>query len=603
MGRGWGLVLALGLAACADAPQGRALGLLKFHQAGLDSVALNEDLLFYFDADLDRASVSTDSFRILDEQDLEVAGERTVRGNALTFRPALPCRADLSDGGLRPGELYRVVLGGFPRPDGIRSESGALLSATLLFSFKTAAFGGRSPVFLAPVSASFPLVPRAKRIQDHFELDENWILLECPQALEPSSVPNARFELSYFPAKAKELERIPLDVRLVVNRREHAELLLEPAGTPGLGGARLAPGDYYLQMVAPELRDLGGRSVELGRQLIGFSAREPRFELDFTSARERAGEAPPSCTGTASWEAGAGVRVRYPAAAGRGDAGDLELSGPLSEPDLHATRLTVPARTELDASPFRGLVVLRSQTSLEIRGQLTRHGRTVGPQDPLTQALVAASDEPHERQPTLSAWLAGFLDPARAGEPWTVLVAGGDILVPRGGSIEVDGPLVLVAGGSIRVEGRVFTHSYLWKTPEGGGGSAGARLIPLPLVLDPPAVNPLRTPLVVGALTRAFPWTPRAGRWRSTLVGHAGAGRLSVHYLQAPPDRELERWVNDPGELVAGPARALVRLEIGPGHGEAWDPPRLERLELQPGQVLSTEEVREPGEAEADAPR
>lgn len=581
------------------------MGLLRFQQAGLDAVALNEDLLFYFDADLDRASVSTDSFRIADEQGLEVAGERTVRGNALTFRPALPCRSDLSDGGLRPGELYHIVLGGFPRPDGIRSDSGALLSATLLFSFKTAAFGGRSPLFLGPPSVAFPLVPRARRVpDDRFELDEGWIVLDCRQALDPSTVPNARFELSFFPSKSKELEHIPLDVRLVVNRRDHAELLLEPVGASGLGGERLLPGNYYLSLKEKELRDLGGRSVELGKQVLRLSVREPRFELDFTSSSERASEAPPSCSGTATWDARAGVRLRYPAAAGRGDAGEVELSKDLSTPDLHATRLTVPARTELDASGFPGLVVLRSQTSMEVRGQLTRHGRVADPQDQVTQILVDASAWPRERQPTLSAWL---LDPLLAGQPWTVLIAGGDILVPRGGSIEVDGPLVLVAGGSIRVEGRVFTHSDLWKTQEGGGGAAGARIKIFPLVLDPPTINPLRTNLAVGALTRPFPWTPRAGRWRSTLVGHAGAGRLSVHYLQAPPDRQPERWVNDPGELVGGPARALVRLEIGPGHGEAWDPPRLERLELRSGQVLSTEEVRDPGpapgEVEPEGPR
>src|SRR5262245_17920090 len=99
---------------CSDAPGGETLELLAFRQRGLVSVALNEELLFHFSADLDRGSITSDSVRIVDEQGRDVAGERKVRGTALSFLPALPCAADLSDGGLRPKTGYRVVLGGFP---------------------------------------------------------------------------------------------------------------------------------------------------------------------------------------------------------------------------------------------------------------------------------------------------------------------------------------------------------------------------------------------------------------------------------------------------------------------------------------------------------
>src|SRR5262245_1568375 len=96
------LGLALAAAACGDGQSGRVLRLLEFRQKDFDSVALNEELLFYFSSDLDRSSVTSDSVRILDGLGREVQGQRSVRGNTLTFQPDLPCASNLADGGLRP---------------------------------------------------------------------------------------------------------------------------------------------------------------------------------------------------------------------------------------------------------------------------------------------------------------------------------------------------------------------------------------------------------------------------------------------------------------------------------------------------------------------
>jgi hypothetical protein len=161
-----------------------------------------------------------------------------------------------------------------------------------------------------------------------------------------------------------------------------------------------------------------------------------------------------------------------------------------------------------------------------------------------------------------------------------VLIAGGDIRVPPSGVIEVEGPLVLVAGGWIRVAGRVFSQGDVWKTLEGGGVASHARVERLPLALDAPVRNPLRTTLVVGALTQPFSWTARSSAWRSVFAGHEGAGRLSARFLQAFGG-ESELVVSAPGELATGPVRALIQLELFPGSGEAWDPPRFERLKLE----------------------
>ena len=66
----------------------------------------------------------------------------------------------------------------------------------------------------------------------------------------------------------------------------------------------------------------------------------------------------------------------------------------------------------------------------------------------------------------LSEWLA---DVAVADPAWTVVIAGGDLVVR--GSIEVGTPLLLVAGGRIRVYGRVRAAEDQLRLLGRGGGS------------------------------------------------------------------------------------------------------------------------------------
>jgi hypothetical protein len=566
--------------ACGGGQDGRAFRLLEFRQKDFEAVALNEELLFYFSSDVDRSSITSDSVRILDDQGREVTGTRSLRRDALSFLPELPCTSDLSDGGLRPGREYRVVLGGFPRPDGIRSVSGALLSASLVLRFQTAEIGGENPLFLDPFLGPFPLLPLGKR-SGSIELEDGVLVLEYGEALDPSSVPGCRFELSRFPPEAKEPQPIPVSVRLIENRRNRALLLLEPIASAGVGGERLPPDTYYLRMPGRELRTLGGRMVEPGWPLLSLSVPQTRIELDFSSLKERSKEPPPGCDGTAIRnESGPGLYVRYPAGAGNGLSGEVQLRQSPESSDVQATHLWIPPETEVDLSDEIGPVVLRSQTALEVRGRLVRRG--LGSQyDPLTRELEGAANLPDSHRVSLSAWLERLLDPTQpwAREPWTVLIAGGDIRVPAGAAIEVEGPLVLVAGGWVRVEGTAISRGNLWRTPEGAGMASHARNLLLPLTLDPPAVNPLRTTLSVGAVTLALPWTPRSSGWLPIFIGHEGAGRLGARYLQSASG--TERQVNDPSELRAGPMRVLVRLELPAGREEPWDPPLFERLKLE----------------------
>lgn len=583
---GWIVWLAGLTCACADPQEEARLHLLEFRQRDMDTIGLNEELAFFFSAPVDASSVTSDSVRIVGDDGAEARGERRVRGNTLTFLPALPLASDLSDGGFRPDTPYRVILGGFPRPDGIRSIEGTLLSSGLVLTFSTAGFGGTSPLFVDPLRGPFRLQPRGKPGHHAVELEDGLLVLEYGEAVDPSSVPGCRFQLLASTPGAAELETT---VELIENRRDYAALQVSPAGPEGSNSGRLPGGTYYLTMPGPELRTLGGRRVEPGWQMIQLSVPSARVTIGLSGAWDLADELPQGCDGTARWDEERGaLRLRFPAAAGHGGdgvAGAREVQG---RRDLHATRVEIDAASTVDLSGLVGPVVLRSQTSFLVRGRVVRQGGgskpgpLTGKKDPLASELEGMAQRERTRWDPLGPWIERLTAPQQpwSHEPWTVLVAGGDLWIPEGGSLEVDGNLVLVAGGQIRVEGRALARADLWRTGEGQNLAAHGRNTILPLFLDEPRVNPLRIPLAFGALTRPLHWTRSTRDSRTWLVGHEGQGHLSATLIEEPPRAGIGRPAS------GGTVRFLLRLEVEPIEGEPWEAPRLERLELE-GLVLA----------------
>ncbi|HEX6885446.1 MAG TPA: hypothetical protein VF530_18870 [Planctomycetota bacterium] len=568
--------------ACAEAPA-PGLRLIEFRQREVEHVALNEELAFFFSAPLDPSSVTSESLRIVDEEGLEARGERRVRGRALTFLPDLPCAPDLSDGGFRPKRRYRVLLGGFPRPDGLRSVDGALLAQGLVLGFATAGPGDPSPMFLDPFRGPFRLQPRG-RPGHVVELEDGRLVLEYGEALEPSSVPRCRFLLSRTTPGAPELQTT---VELIENRPDRAALAVTLAGELARPDGRLPGGTYYLTMPVRELRTLGGRRVDPGwpAPFLHLVVPPERVPVDLSGPRSLAEERPAGCDGTAQWDAERGaLRLRFPTAAGSGADGPAGAAQALGTRDLHATRLEIEAGATLDLGAQRGPLVLRSQTTLVVRGHLLRRA-SPGPagalgglrEDPPTEELLEEALRAPARRGALEPWVARLIEPGRSwsAEPWLVLVAGGDLWIPEGGALEVDGNLVLVAGGRIRIEGRALVRGNVWSSEEGLNLAAqGGRIRPLPLRIDEPTLNPLRTSLVFGALTRRVPWPSAFRCARTWLLGRSGAGELDATLLAEP---------GAPGvrASAAGSARFLLRLALGPAPGEPWDPPALERLEVE----------------------
>ncbi len=566
--------------------------LIGFRQANETRVSVNEELVLHFSSQIDRTSVTPESVRILDGAGLRARGRFRVERTSLHFEPELPRRGDLSDGGLRPGVDYTLELLGFPRPDGLRSSEMELLVSTIRLPFRTTDGNGPSPLFVdlfptAPFPLSRPLEPRGTTSIG--PLDP--IVLICGEAIDPRSLEIERFELVPTSGLGKG-EGIPMTVRLIENRRDLARLELTPRTGRDGKRAPLSPGTHFLLRVEPGLENLVGRRIEtLWKGTLSLEVASDHFEqaVAFEGPFRRP-ELARRYDGSLSGPPGEeGFGIGYPQAAGNGGAGGIVLSRWNGENDIHATSLVIPRDAEVDLGSDPGPVLLRSQGAIDVEGRLRR--RT-----PSGEASPFLDVKAHFAIP--GETLTAFLERARSSpEPWTILVAGGDIRIP--GVIETKGPLMLVAGGSIRVTGRIDARET-WKSPRGGENLVRVR--DLPLLLDPPEVNPLKGPLRMVALSAPIRTSRMASTWGPIhLEGDAGVGSIECEYLGRRAAESSEA-----GDLVYGPVsdlellngcaslEVLVILSVPAGTGEPWSPPRFRGLRIEGRSLPSSSAPRSP---------
>lgn len=479
------LPLAALLPACAREDPPSAMALTSFRQAGADGVFLNETLVIHFDRDLDPASVTRRSVRILHPSGGSARGRLEVGRDQVRFYPDPPRDPDLIDGGLLPDTEYHIEVAGFPLPDAVRAVDGTPLFGCYRASFATVD-AGAPLVFEDPAKKSRSLLLSLDRVAIG-PLEGIRLTTEVP--VDPTSLRPEDYALvraGQGAAGAPDLLPVPLEVRLAENRSDGAVVLLlprQPDGTP----RALLPGEYQLvfDVESLALRDLGGRPVRpvwwahqpWATLTVEEEPGAPRHREEFLAPGASSPEAVAEFDGTAHWSDSGAVRVRYPRAAGSGRDGHVVLDGEASTTDVHAIHLEVPEGVQARL-PRTGLVVLRAQGRLDVRGRLVR----------TVEAGLAARGEREEVErwlgrvrtgqlvfatPAMEPALAGgvgldsFLQGVAPEDPaWTVLVAGGDLVVE--GEIVLDGPLLLAAGGRIRVPGRIEARE-VWKVREGGG--------------------------------------------------------------------------------------------------------------------------------------
>jgi hypothetical protein len=427
-------------------------------------------------------------------------------------------------------------------------------------------------------------------------------VLSCPEPIDPTSLHDAAFSVDAVGQGEGAKVRLKLlrnfdDDQVEGDWESRALLALEFDRV-------LAPGTYqvFYDNRLGSVTDFRGNFVGMWLWRnpvtfrVGFEEDQGETTLDFIDDRDALPLVIEGSDGTAHWSDSGRVTIRYPAAAGHGVLGALELTGAgLPAQDLHTTRITLAPNVEQGLTGA-GLVVLRAQGRIELSGRLVR--RAGAPAQPMFPPLASLVSNPPRR-----TTLTDFLERAEAdGSTWTVIVAGGDLVVD--GTLEVDTPLLLVSGGRVRGLGSIkptgAARDQVWQLGDGSFESkfqspehAAPRPAPA-LVMDAPLVNNLRTSLVYSVVSSPQPRRSPPGTWIELEAICRPPAQARVHF--APRDLEIGDTVRRavlavrPWELGGdGPCRVVIELLIGPalapddaqGQPQAWTPP----LEIDDGRL------------------
>lgn len=622
------LVLLVSLAGCGQDAQDRPPLVLRSVRP-LDTgerLRLNDDIILEFSDDLDATSVTRDSVTLVDPATGAVAKGRWVTtGSSLRFVPEAALTPSLRDGGFRPGVTYELRLAGFPILGGLRSTHGAGLERSLSLEVPIVGLEGddAGDVFRDTSPGNTRILRLLAEFQGKADNPLPWnepLLVACNGPLDPRSLRASDFEIVRRSNAARPLSPVanqepPIrikSIRLQQNIDEDVSatgsgaraILRFVPRSPLLGPNERFTTAFELRLKpsvqGPSMADYSGKSPYF-RSLTFFAARsdgvsaesDQSYVFEFDDDSDFAPVLDPNSDGTARWAGTGRIEIRYPAAAGSGRDGQRTLKGQVESTDLHATRIEVPLG-ETAELPAEGLVVLRAQGRFDVTGKITRRAKETPNEmwSPVRRTAVAqlASLE------YLTPWLKAAQE---RGESWTVIVAGGDLVVR--GEIDVDTPLLLVAGGRIRGSGRPKTMpGQLWLLGDGGGFDAPIRLDPgampmvdPPLLIDEPIINPLVRPLTFVAISSPAPKASAPRNWgRPQVVAsrEAPEGAARVQFIPADALRNGEeglgqavRAVEPMGALDPDSSGARVRLRIEltvrPTRGR-WNPPFLDRVRL-----------------------
>jgi len=615
--------------ACNDAASSEpGLNLVGARPEPETALLLNDDIRLTFDVPIDATTVTRDTVRLVHRvvdaeggaTEVPAAGTWEVDGRGIRFIPDGVTNEALSDGGYVPGATYELTVSGFPFLAAVRSMEGAALARSVSLTYSIVSVTEGATVLRDASldrTARLEIHPSARGAEATRPLEWNEPLrLACDEPLDPRTIHPNEYEVREYRDPGDESHSEKKPAVIAVQR-----MVLEANGSEGMeagGGARIVvylaqplpitdgrgPVQFVFQARAgstPSLRDFSDGPAFRGpilfhaaRQDLISSETEESYEFEFTDDLDFVPVLDPESDGTARWDGSGRVGIRYPAAAGDGADGAVTLRGSEARSDIRATRLAI-AEGETVTLNGDGLVVLRAQGRIDLAGRLVRAApSTEAPPmwDPNRRWFAENAREAE----CLSAWLAR----ARAtGAPWTVIIAGGDLVVT--GQIDVGTPLLLVAGGRIRGTGTPQAPAgQLWLLGDGGGfdlphhldPGAHPNVVP-PLVIDEPLGNPLVEPLTFIAISSPVPkGRSLRARLDADVFGSGGpAGSYLVQYLRADALKGGEQGLgqavryDEPngalelGSPDGGAVRLRIVLVVRPGPG-AWEPPYVDRVRL-----------------------
>ncbi|MCA8953397.1 MAG: hypothetical protein KDE27_28045 [Planctomycetes bacterium] len=194
-----GMTALLGLAGCwrASRPAPAPFSIVRVSPAEVESgdvLLLNDSVTVHFSAALDPLSVTTASFSVLDQNGNPVPGDLRTGTNWVTFVPHCPLGPELDDGSFRPGEVYRLVVASYPRPDAVRATDGRRLAQAAPFELRLAppgpfdGPGGRLPAPLRPPATELPFVLPSPEVPQQLPADAPRLQLHFTLPVLPTSV-------------------------------------------------------------------------------------------------------------------------------------------------------------------------------------------------------------------------------------------------------------------------------------------------------------------------------------------------------------------------------------------------------------------------------
>jgi hypothetical protein len=271
------LPIAAALLATAGCTRGAPLELLRYDAGPAGGARLNEPIVLAFSSPIDPGSVRAESVRVVRAGDgAAVPGRLTVAAASVTFAPKLACRPDLSDGGLHPGERYRVEVPGLPRLACVRSLDGALLDGGVSFEFATVAAACNAPAAELFVDPSPGVRPR---FEPSVLLADGRARLRFSKPLDPRTVPETKFWFK-GPWQLDALPKMnPLFKATLVENDGEAVIELAVEGAPPIP---LDPQEksYAVEVELSKLREISGidlKTLKVSNSIhLGVVAKEKK---------------------------------------------------------------------------------------------------------------------------------------------------------------------------------------------------------------------------------------------------------------------------------------------------------------------------------------